>query len=133
MRLVGWAHSVMNRHVTAPGGLGGQCVDLANVYLMEWGLPPVRANAADWSALRSIGSPHWHFISNAPQNSPSPGDIVVWRETPLLAIGLNGHIAVAMSADPMSLLTLDQNWPTDAPVSLVYHSYTGVSGWWHKD
>lgn len=126
MTLLDFAASYVGRVVTAPGGLGGQCVDLANLYITEvLGKAPVRANAKDWPAFAS--SMYW--VPNGPSNAPSPGALVVWRPKPGVQIDPNGHIALALMADAMHLITLDQNWPDGAPVSLVLHSYRGVAGW----
>ena len=44
--------------------------------------------------------------------------------------GVFGHIAIALAADPMALLTFDQNWPEGSPSALTLHDYGGVLGWW---
>ena len=49
MTLLDFVWMTDGRIVTAPGGLGGQCVDLVNEYLVQcFDLAPVRANAVDW-------------------------------------------------------------------------------------
>lgn len=131
MNVVAWARGQVGQLLTAPGGAGGQCVDLANVYLLARGAAPVRRDAADW-AVRPIG-PRWQWVPNGPANAPGVGDIVVWKaEVPSEGIGPYGHIAVCMAADSMALLTLDQDWPEGSPVALVWHGYRGVVGWWHR-
>jgi hypothetical protein len=115
--------------VTAPGGIGGQCVDLTNVYLIEERrLTPLRLNARDWAKV-TIANAHW--VPNAASNFPSAGDIVVWHPYPPFGIGVFGHIAVAVAADDMHLITVDQDWPIGAPCSIVRHTYGGVAGWHH--
>src|SRR5581483_9019661 len=97
------------QRVTAPGGLGGQCVDLANLYLVDvWAKPEIHANAVDWQSARIQGMV-WE--PNAPANHPNRGDIVVWRQYAPHGIGIFGHIAVCLTADGMDLITFDQNWP----------------------
>lgn len=114
-------------YVTAPGGIGGQCVDLANMALIEiYNLPPVRANAIDW---QRAAIPGFKWIANTPNNYPTAGALVVWGPWPGLGIGDYGHIALAVSADPLTLVTFDQNWPPNEPCQMVIHGYGGVLGW----
>jgi hypothetical protein len=128
MNIVAWCRGVVGRVLTAPGGVGGQCVDLINVYLVARGGAPVRANAADFARAGAV--PGWRWVPNGPGNAPVAGDIVVWRANVAgEGIGPYGHIALAMAADSMQLLTLDQDWPYGAPVALVWHRYAGVEGW----
>lgn len=126
LHVVTWAGKMLGRHVHAPGGIGGECVDLANLWLLDNGIPLVRRNAVDW-AFGGIGGMTW--VPNGPVNVPPTGALVVWDHYPALGIGPNGHIAVVLASDPMSLLTLDQNWPDGGNVSFVLHSYKGVLGW----
>ena len=112
--------------VTAPGGLGGECVDWTNVYLESLGRPLIHANAIEWSRLEVKG---FAWTANTPYNAPTLGSLVVWREWSLHSIGPSGHIAIAIAADNLVLVTVDQNWPDGAPVRLVVHDYGGVLGW----
>lgn len=117
----------LHHRLQAPGGEGGQCVDLPNCYLQAvWGLPGVRANAVDWQSARIK---RFTWTPNGPSNFPQPGSIVVWRPTSSLGIGAAGHIALAVDADNSLLLTFDQNWPTGSGCEFVPHSYVGVAGW----
>lgn len=113
--------------VQAPGGIGGECVDLANLYLLALGYPHVYRNAADWSG---IVLPGFKWQANSPTNYPGSGDVVVWHSDGPAGIGVNGHIAIVLAADAMQLLTLDQNWSVRS-VTLQLHSYAGVAGWHH--
>ena len=113
--------------LTAKGGLGGRCVDLINVYIeICFGLPHVWLNAVDWQHVSLAG---FTWVPNGPANYPRDGCIVVWGATPVHAIDSYGHIALAVDADDSFLLTMDQNWPTGAPVMIVEHDYIGVLGW----
>lgn len=114
-------------YLTAPGGVGRQCVDLVNVYLQErWGLTPVRLNAVDWQHATIHG---YIWTPNTPDNSPDLGSLVVWNQTPSLGIGQYGHIALALIGDNDTLITFDQDWPFNAPCRLTPHTYEGVAGW----
>jgi hypothetical protein len=120
-----WKH--LGDVVVAPGGLGGECVDLANLWLLEaYGLPHVYANAVDWRDARIRG---FTWIGNTPNNQPIPGSLVVWERSADWSIGPNGHIALCLSASRLYLCTLDQNWPDHAPTRLHLHDYSGVVGW----
>lgn len=129
MTCAGFLARYLHQTITAPGGLGGECVDAANQYLISvLGLPPVRANAVDWAAAAVSKSV---FLPNQPTNSPATGDIVVWGPSPPVGIGANGHIAVVIVADVMHLLSADQNWNGVHALEIAVHSYRGVLGWWH--
>ncbi len=127
MRLLTFVATHRGDRVTAPGGIGGQCVDLANLYLADVLVKsPIRANAVDWQRAHIAGMT---WTPNGPVNGPGAGAIVVWNATPAHGIGQFGHIAVALLADSMDLLTFDQDWPVGAPCSIVGHDYRGVAGW----
>jgi CHAP domain len=113
--------------VKSVGGLGGECVDWANVYLTTISTDAsIQSNAADWAKVEVKG---FSWTLNNATNYPPSGSIVVWRPTPSQGIGVNGHIAVVLTADEMHLLTADQNWPEGAPVGVILHGYQGVIGW----
>lgn len=123
-----WKH--VGDVLTAPGGLGGECVDLANLWLLEaFRLPHVFANAKDWEFAAIKG---FSWVRNTPTNVPSAGDLVVWGPEPAWGIGANGHIALCLVADVNHLLSLDQNWPEKSPVAVKFHDYRGVLGWQHR-
>lgn len=127
MTLADFMAARIGKRVTAPGGDGGQCVDLANLYLqLVLRLPLERLNAVDWRHVTLRGH---RWVANAPTNSPSAGDIVVWGEDARVGTGPFGHIAIAVLASPLRLLSVDQNWPEGSPVALRWHNYDGVLGW----
>jgi hypothetical protein len=126
--LLEYLRSVLNRRIDR--GDDASCVDLVNDRLADLGLPPVRGNAVDVAGQR-VGGHVW--VANNPTNWPSAGDLVVWnRNVTVRGIGEYGHVAIAVAADAMVLLTLDQNWPAGAPAGLIVHDYVGVAGWQHK-
>lgn len=119
-----------HKRVTAPGGIGGQCVDLANIYLDAlFSLPPVRLDAVDW---RGTKLPGFTWEVNTPLNSPPPGSLVVWQPTSVIGVGQFGHIAIALTAASMHLLTFDQDWWVEQCIP-VLHDYRGVAGWHRPD
>lgn len=131
MRLMQFVRAMLGRHVQAPGGLGGQCVDLVNLYLADVvGAPLVHANAADW---RNDAVKGMRWVGNTPDNAPGTGCIVVWTAYAPHGIGSAGHIALALVADPNDFVSLDQNWPDGAGVTFQLHDYGGVAGWFAPD
>lgn len=127
--LYDWIASRDQVRVTAPGGLGGQCMDLVNDYLLSVRMVlALRCNAVDLPAHRP-GRAGW--TANGPLNFPSPGAIVVWGPSVTLRIGEFGHTAIAVLANPGQILSLDQNWPEGNVTHLVTHQYHSVIGWWY--
>ena len=127
MRTLAFVQAHLNQRVTAPGGIGGQCVDLANLYMQDvLQQPLVRLNAVDWRTAKISGMV---WTPNSPVNSPPPDSIVIWGPNAAAGTGQYGHIAIALAADSMTLLTFDQDWPYGAPCSLTLHTYDGVLGW----
>ena len=122
-----FAAARVGQYVRSPVGLGGQCVDLVEVWAAHLGAPAVPGNAVD--LLRNAPNAAWQVELNGPTNYPPVGAIVVWGEDSRVGIGPYGHTAVCLAADPHWLLTLDQNWPPGRPVGVVLHSYMGVHGW----
>lgn len=117
----------LRQRITAPGGLGGECVDLTNEYLRAcYGAPHVFRNAVDWA---TVVLPGWRWEANGPTNVPPHGAIVVWQQAPVHGIGVYGHVAIAVDGDPMLFLSYDQNWPDGAPCQFNEHDYVGVLGW----
>jgi len=113
--------------ITSAGGIGGECVDLANQFLADmYGDPHEYLNAVDWAGARVPGHA---WIANTPSNMPRQGDLVVWGYSSAAGTGPNGHIALALAASQMWVVSCDQNWPTGSPVRLMLHSYAGILGW----
>lgn len=105
-----------------------QCVDLINDYVAAVLVQPhIPGNAIDLYANAPIA--FYAKTPNGPSNFPQAGAVVVWDETPELSIGPYGHTALALLADSQRLVSLDQDWPPGAAVSVVVHDYRGVHGW----
>jgi hypothetical protein len=107
---------------------GYQCVDLVQYWARDGlGRPPLVGNAVDaWWGAQAGG---WVRVANGPQNSPTPGDVVVWGPSAMAGTGATGHIAVAVLADAMHLISFDQNYPSGSWCHVQVHSYDGVLGW----
>jgi CHAP domain len=129
MKLVQFASNYAGRSVVFPGGIGGQCMDLAEIYNRDClGRPALGGNAID-QARRRLPGLIW--IPNTASNWPQPGDLVIWNMAHAVNVGRYGHIAICLAADSWALITLDQNWPTGADTAVRLHLYTGVAGWQH--
>jgi hypothetical protein len=127
MNLLSFIKAIVGKNVQSIGGLGGQCVDLCNVYLKDVrGQPSVFANAVDWRMARINGMT---WTPNGALNFPDPGAIVVWGEFLPHAINSDGHVAVAIASNSMVLISFDQDWPVGAPSLMTAHDYGGVLGW----
>lgn len=123
---IGFAQTYLGQTITARGGIGGECVDLADQWISEaYGLAHVYRNAVDWATPRITGLA---WTANTPTNAPLWGNLVVWGESAAAGTGPDGHIALVLAADTMHLLTADQNW-AGRVVTLNIHPYTGVLGW----
>lgn len=113
------------------GLYGAQCVDLIDFYCRDvLGIPIVWANAVDW--WQRDGA-YLQWTANRvgdPSSKPARGDIVVWGPDQRVGTGVFGHIAICLDpGDGLRFLSLDQNWPAGAPVSVITHTFEGVIGW----
>lgn len=112
---------------TAPGGEGGQCVDLCENWIMALGGSRTWANAVD--LLRVAPASEWDIVQNSPTNYPPEGAVVVWGPYAPLDIGPMGHCAIALRADGSRLEVFEQNFPEGAPCGVGRRRYGGVVGW----
>jgi len=128
MTPLGWLASVIGRAVDLDHAYGAQCVDLVNDWLVHGrGVSMVTGNAVD---IMYQGIKGFQWIANGPTNAPTPGSVLVWHANVLaVGIGRYGHTAVAIAADSMHVLSLDQNWNGQPSAALVLHPYTGLAGW----
>jgi CHAP domain len=118
------------KYLDYDGHYGAQCVDLIDFYCRDvLGIPIVWANAIDWygkdAAFEQWIPNRWGDMSSY----PLPGDIVVWHADHIVGTGVNGHIAICVSANGMAFTSFDQNWPPGSPCHLQGHNYQGVTGW----
>ena len=127
MRILAFVQAYLGQYATAPGGLGKQCVDLANLYLQQVRKQPeVHANAVTWSTVQIAGM---QWVTNTPYNQPAAGSLVVWGPFPAHSISQYGHIALALYGDNLGFLSFDQDWPIGSVCALTLHDYGGVLGW----
>jgi hypothetical protein len=120
------------KFVDYDGKYGFQCVDLMRQYLVDvlgingYALPGVSYAKQLFQNFK----PNKYFtkIKNLPTNAPKKGDIVVWNTYPFIT-GWAGHVGVCTSANTISLIVFNQNYPTGSPCSLRKFNYKGVLGW----
>lgn len=125
-----WAVAVNGRAIDLDGLFGPQCVDLVNDYIRRvWGHATVRGNAVDFALPGHVPNAFW--TRNLAANKPDAGAIVVWGSDGVLTHQY-GHVAVALAATPLFLLTMDQNWNGRSEARMVCHTYQAVLGWWLK-
>lgn len=134
MTTQGFFNKYNNRYLDWDGHWGAQCMDLLRVFLKEclgldpYVLPPVQYAKQVFLNFK----PNRYFIKvfNTPTGVPKKGDIVFWNYYPFVT-GWAGHVAIFNSGDVNTLITFDQNYPTNSPCHFQKHSYKGVMGWLH--
>lgn len=119
---VNWANSQIGNYIDVDGAYGNQCVDLIMAYYQYLGVSRVSGNGCDY-AYNSLPD-GWTRIQNTPDFVPQPGDIVVWTD----AGWKNGHVAIFLSGDTSSFVSIDQNWPKGSVCKKVTHNYNYVWG-----
>lgn len=127
LTILEFARLHIDTRVKSRGGIGGQCVDLVELWAVAQGKEPIRGNAVDLYA--NANRSEWLAVPNGPVNSPPCGAVVVWGPWSPSGISPLGHTAVALIADEHSLLVLGQNWPSGAPVRFTLMRYGGCLGW----
>lgn len=111
------------KKVQAPGGLGGQCVDLVVLWMNKQGLDRIWAHAVDFPKHATEDMP---FIPNRAGNRPKPGDVMIWNGR----VGRGyGHNSIFVRGTRNKFLSFDQNWPTGSPANLVSHGSQNLAGW----
>ena len=81
-----------------------------------------KGNGSDYT---SNTLPHgWISIPKTDGFVPEPGDIAVWGTE----LSANGHVAIVLSANANSFVSMDQNWPSGSACKQVKHTYTKFWG-----
>lgn len=101
-----------------------QCVDLVKQFCKDvLNTPPIIGNAIDYN--KNPLPQYFEYFINHLWYVPPRGAIAVWNEK--VGAGF-GHVSIVLTSNIMKFVSLDQNWPKDAPVTEVEHNYTNVSG-----
>ena len=123
MKLEQFVKKHKGKKVEFDGKYDYQCVDLVQFYQRDvLNGPRFSGNAKDY--CRNQHPSHYKLHKNDPWYIPPRGSIAVWNTN---VGGGFGHNAVVLGASLMRFTSLDQNWPTGAPVSVVRHTYRHVS------
>ena len=126
-----WIAQWQGRYQNRDGLTTCECVDLAQGYNLD--VVHGRRFTGNAVHLRNTyDHSRWTWIGNTPTNFPALGDVVVWGgPDPSVGTSVDGHVALAVAADPNALLSFDQNWPPGSPCHLQLHNYVAVLGWLH--
>ena len=118
-----WVYAQEGKFLDYDGAYGAQCVDLIAYYYKYLGQSKyVKGNGCDY--VSNALPDGWIRIKNTADFVPEPGDIAVWG-TELSAYG---HVAIILSADVHSFLSMDQNWPRGSACKRVTHNYNKFWG-----
>jgi len=117
----------LGKKVDFDGCYEGQCVDLYRQYVEKvLGFPQsvsVKGAVNIWDTAQHK---YYSFIKNTLKAIPDKGDIIIWNKK--IAKGL-GHVAIFLTGNTKSFVSLDQNWPTLNKVTKTKHDYKNVIGW----
>jgi len=124
MTLAEFVTKYKGQHIEFDGLYLYQCVDLVQLYNKEViGAPPLKGNAKEYA--NNPRSDFYEYKINYLWYIPPRGSIAVWGGN--LGAGF-GHVSVVLEASLTKFTSLDQNWPTGAPVTEVLHIYSNVLG-----
>jgi len=115
-----------NLFVDFDGAWGDQCVDLVQQYNKVVIGGPFLTGQAAKDIWETYPRDFYERITNAADNYPQQGDIVIWGKD----YGPSGHIAICISVDVNRFSAFSQNDPTGArSIVREYKDYYGVLGW----
>ena len=120
---VKWAYAQEGRFLDYDKVYGAQCVDLVHYYYAYFG----KASYATGNGCDFVNNKlpdGWTRIKNTPDFVPQPGDIAVWGKE----LSQYGHVAIILSADAHSFVSMDQNWPRGSACKKVTHNYNKFWG-----
>lgn len=124
-----WALAQVGRWIDTDGAYGAQCVDLIVEYCKaNFGWNPQGSGNAE--AYRRVNLPNssWQRIQNTPEFIPQPGDIAIWN--PAESNGYCGHVAIIISADINSFVSVDQNLKGSANGSAAEKTTHNYKNFW---
>lgn len=121
------------KYVDYDGNYGAQCVDLMRQYCKDvlgvdgYKAIPSRGNAKD-IFKNFVNNQYFTKVLNTPTGLPTKGDIIFWTTYPFI-YGIAGHVAIYDSGDLKSIVSFDQNYPTNSSCHFQKHSYKACLGW----
>ena len=120
---VNWAYAQQGKSLDYDGAYGAQCVDLIKYYYAYFGKASyAKGNGCDY--VSNALPDGWTRIKNTADFVPEPGDIAVWGTE----LSKHGHVAIILSANTSSFVSMDQNWPSGSPCKQVTHTYSKFWG-----
>ncbi|MBU5480814.1 RICIN domain-containing protein [Blautia sp. MSJ-19] len=120
---VNWAYAQEGKFLDYDGAYGAQCVDLIKYYYAYFGVAGyAKGNGCDYVSNTLPNG--WTRIKNTPDFVPEPGDIAVWGTE----LSSAGHVAIILSANSHSFVSMDQNWPRGSSCKQVTHTYSKFWG-----
>lgn len=120
---VKWAYAQEGKFLDYDKVYGAQCVDLVHYYYAYFG----KASYATGNGCDFVNNKlpdGWTRIKNTPDFVPQPGDIAVWGKE----LSQYGHVAIILSANAHSFVSMDQNWPRGSACKKVTHNYNKFWG-----
>lgn len=120
---VKWAYAQDGKFLDYDKVYGAQCVDLVHYYYAYFG----KASYATGNGCDFVNNKlpdGWTRIKNTADFVPQPGDIAVWGKE----LSQYGHVAIILSADAHSFVSMDQNWPRGSACKKVTHNYNKFWG-----
>lgn len=120
---VKWAYAQEGKFLDYDKVYGAQCVDLVHYYYAYFG----KASYATGNGCDFVNNKlpdGWTRIKNTADFVPQPGDIAVWGKE----LSQYGHVAIILSADAHSFVSMDQNWPRGSACKKGTHNYNKFWG-----
>ncbi len=124
-----WALAQVGKWIDTDGAYGAQCVDLIVQYCKtNFGWNPQGSGNAE--AYRTVKLPNssWKRIKNTPDFIPQPGDIAIWN--PASSNGNCGHVAIIISANINSFVSVDQNLKGSSNGSAAQKTTHNYNNFW---
>jgi hypothetical protein len=127
-----WAETKVGQWLDYDGAYGAQCVDLFNYYIRDvFGISnPIGSFPVSYAYQlpNYAGNVGWSTIQNYAEFIPEPGDIAIWSS----ALGGTGHVAIIVSANINTFVSIDQNWVNasnnGSAAARVTHNYSNFWG-----
>ena len=120
---VKWAYEQEGKFLDYDGAYGAQCVDLIKYYYAYFNKASyAKGNGCDY--VNNELPEGWTRIKNTADFVPEPGDIAVWGTE----LSSYGHVAIILSANGSSFVSMDQNWPKGSACKQVTHTYNKFWG-----
>lgn len=118
-----WVYAQEGKYLDYDNAYGAQCVDLIKYYYAYFGKASyAHGNGCDY-ATNALPE-GWTRIKNTASFVPEPGDIAVWGTE----LSSAGHVAIILSANSSSFVSMDQNWPKGSACKQVTHKYNKFWG-----